>query len=92
ELSDLRLLPSNVMRTLPYTTYIAVGSYAVLCWSREAALLEVCLLTNEILNAVFKKLSTLLLGKEDRGGSRPMHGGIMKSDYHGMFCNPSGIQ
>ena len=53
---------------------------------------EVCLLTNEILNAVFKKLSTLLLGKEDRGGSRPMHGGIMKSDYHGMFCNPSGIQ
>ena len=53
---------------------------------------EVCLLTNEILNAVFKKLSTLLLGKEDRGGSRPMHGGIMKSDYHGMFSNPSGIQ
>lgn len=71
ELSDLRLLPSNVMRTLPYTTYIAVGSYAVLCWSREAALLEVCLLTNEILNAVFKKLSTLLLGKEARWLRRP---------------------
>lgn len=32
---------------------------------------EVCLLTNEILNAVFKKLSTLLLGKEDRGGVTP---------------------
>eukprot|EP00435_Cladocopium_sp_Y103_P007065 s2004_g2.t1 len=51
ELSDLRLLPSNVMRSLPYTAYIAVGSYAVICWSRAAALLEVCLLTNEILNA-----------------------------------------
>lgn len=67
--------------------YIAVGSYALIFWSREAALLEasdcelldvtcnqiqdkasqtcqVCLLTNEILNAVFKKFSTWLLGKE----------------------------
>lgn len=73
--------------------------FAQLLQGREASRLsrlnfsyEVCLLTNEILNAVFKKLSTLLLGKEDRGGSRPMHGGIMKSDYHDMFCNPSGIQ
>ena len=67
--------------------YIAVGSYALIFWSREAALLEasdcelldvtcnqiqdkasqtcqVCLLTNEILNAVFKKFSAWLLGKE----------------------------
>ncbi|CAJ1400383.1 unnamed protein product [Effrenium voratum] len=64
ERSDLWLLPSNVMRTMPYTAYIAVGSYAVIFVSADAALLEVCLLTNEILNALFKFLSTRVIGKE----------------------------
>ncbi|CAK8999265.1 unnamed protein product [Durusdinium trenchii] len=71
ERSDLQLLPSNVMRSMPYTAYIAVGSYALIFWSQEAALLEALLLSNELLNAFFKKLASKLVGKEARWIKRP---------------------
>eukprot|EP00439_Symbiodinium_sp_Y106_P072136 s30_g13.t1 len=62
--SDLASLPSNVMRTMPYTTYIAVGSYAIIVGSEDAAWLELCLLMNEILNAVFKFIPARIVGKQ----------------------------
>lgn len=64
ERSDLASLPSNVMRTMPYTTYIAVGSYAIIAGSEDAAWLELCLLMNEILNAVFKFIPARIVGKQ----------------------------
>ena len=33
-------------------------------WSYEALLLSLCLLSNEILNASFKRLGTCILGKQ----------------------------
>uniref|UniRef100_A0A7S4USI8 Dolichyldiphosphatase n=1 Tax=Alexandrium monilatum TaxID=311494 RepID=A0A7S4USI8_9DINO len=62
ERSEVARVPANLMRTMPYTAYVAVGSYAVVCWSRDAAWLELGLLLGEIANAVAKSLLKKVAG------------------------------
>lgn len=71
EKSEASLIPSNVMRTIPYTAYIAVGSYAVVFRSSKAAWLEGGLLSNEILNAALKKMLRKIAGPEATLLQRP---------------------
>lgn len=57
-------LPANLMRTMPYTSYVAVASYAITFASSRAGWLMLALLLNEVFNAALKKFLTLLVGCE----------------------------
>ncbi|CAE8603121.1 unnamed protein product [Polarella glacialis] len=61
---ELGALLPNVMRTMPYSAYIAVGVYAAALRSPLAAWLELGLLANEALNFALKRAFRCLLGSE----------------------------
>jgi len=49
-------IPANIMRTMPYTSYVAVASYAAIFLSKGALWLLGALIANEVLNAGTKWL------------------------------------
>lgn len=53
--SDGQHLLPNLMRVMPYTAYISVGSYAVVFACSEAGWLFSALMSNEVLNFALKK-------------------------------------
>lgn len=71
EKSEARALPANLLRTAPYTAYVAVGSYAVIFGSRRGAWLEAGLLLNEVLNAGLKWALKAVVGKDSQLLRRP---------------------
>lgn len=54
ERSEAAALPSNVLRTMPYTWLVATGAYAVVFRSSGAAWCEAGLVLNELLIAAVK--------------------------------------
>ena len=71
EASDASSLMANVLRTFPYTTYIATGSYAALTGSTDAATLFFALLGQEAFNYLAKKTCKIIFGKDNATMKRP---------------------
>lgn len=81
-------LPANLMRTMPYTSYVAVSSYAVIFMSVEAALLMGGLILNEVLNAGTKWLLRRVSGKDASLLRRP-EGAVDSGIYPQHYPRPS---
>lgn len=81
-------IPANLMRTMPYTTYVGVISYAIMFASPDAAWLALALVLNEFLNAGLKKLLTTVLSPEAHILRRP-HGAIDSGIYPQHFPTES---
>lgn len=85
---DAAALPANLMRTMPYTSYVAIGSYAVLFASEGAAWLEVALIASEILNSGVKKILKAIVGSDSKLLRRP-EGAMDSGIYPQHFPRPS---
>ncbi|GBG33615.1 Hypothetical Protein FCC1311_098382 [Hondaea fermentalgiana] len=71
EASDARALPSNVVRTLPYTLYVGTAAYAAVFASGEALALLVGLVLNEVSNHAAKAACKGIFGKDTVWIKRP---------------------
>lgn len=71
EKSEAAAIPANLMRTMPYTAYVAVGSYATIFWSGSAAWLFSALVVGEVFNAGAKSLLKKLAGPKAELLRRP---------------------
>mmetsp|Transcript_19063 Transcript_19063/g.31216 ORF Transcript_19063/g.31216 Transcript_19063/m.31216 type:complete len:189 (-) Transcript_19063:122-688(-) len=84
ESSDVSSLPSNIVRTLPYTAYVGTLSYAVIFNSEPARALLMGLVMNELTNHLAKKLIKVVFGKDTQWVKRPqgaMDSGIYPQQY-----------
>jgi len=64
EKAEANALPANLMRTMPYTAYVAVASYAAVFLSSNAAWLMLALVVGEVLNYTMKTCLRALVGPE----------------------------
>lgn len=81
-------IPANIMRTMPYTSYVAVGSYAAIFFSAEAAWLLCGLGLNEVLNAGLKAALRKVFGAENSILRRP-EGAVDSGIYPQHYPRPS---
>lgn len=81
-------IPANVMRTMPYTSYVAVGSYAAIFLSAEAAWLLFGLGLSEALNAGLKAALRKVFGAENSILRRP-EGAVDSGIYAQHYPRPS---
>lgn len=71
EASDAAALPSNIVRTLPYTLYVSAAGYAATFASGDAAVFLVGLVANEVSNHIAKALCKRVFGKNTIWIKRP---------------------
>uniref|UniRef100_A0A7S1ADK5 Phosphatidic acid phosphatase type 2/haloperoxidase domain-containing protein n=1 Tax=Noctiluca scintillans TaxID=2966 RepID=A0A7S1ADK5_NOCSC len=71
ERPEISCLLANVCRTMPYTSYIGISSYAVVFRSRGAAFLALGLVGNELVNHLVKLILKHLVGGSSAVLRRP---------------------